>query len=75
VAKLKVPTDGSSDGCVAVPRALSLGLREHPGRYYDNFHNKPYLEGASSTGRVAISLDPQRQGQGSLLALIHPTSS
>ncbi len=46
VAELKAPTDGSSKGCVAVPRALSLGLREHPGRYYVNVHNKPYPEGA-----------------------------
>lgn len=46
VAELKAPTDGSSKGCVAVPRALSLGLREHPGRYYVNVHNEPYPEGA-----------------------------
>ena len=46
VAPLKPPTDGSSSGCVAVPRALSLELREHPGRYYVNVHNKPYPEGA-----------------------------
>jgi hypothetical protein len=46
VAELKAPTDGSSKGCVAVPRALSLGLREHPGRYYVNVHNEPFPEGA-----------------------------
>jgi hypothetical protein len=40
------PTDGSSSGCVDVPRALSLELREHPGRYYVNVHNKPFPDGA-----------------------------
>ena len=46
VAELKPPTDGSSSGCVAVPRALGLELREHPGRYYVNVHNDPYPDGA-----------------------------
>ncbi len=46
VATLKPPTDGSSKGCVAVPRALSLGLKENPAHYYINVHNKPYPEGA-----------------------------
>ncbi len=46
VAELKTPTDGTSKGCVAVPRALSLGLKEHPSRYYVNVHNKPFPEGA-----------------------------
>jgi hypothetical protein len=46
VAPLKPPTDGSSSGCVAVPRALSLELKEHPGRYYVNVHNEPYPDGA-----------------------------
>jgi len=46
VAELKPPTDGSSGGCVAVPRALSLELKEHPGRYYVNVHNEPYPNGA-----------------------------
>jgi CHRD domain len=46
VAPLKPPTDGSSKGCVAIPRALSLGLRENPAHYYVNVHNKPYPEGA-----------------------------
>jgi hypothetical protein len=46
VAELKAPKDGTSKGCVAVPRALSLGLKEHPSRYYVNVHNKPFPEGA-----------------------------
>jgi hypothetical protein len=46
VAPLMPPEDGSSSGCVAVPRALSLELKEHPGRYYVNVHNEPYPDGA-----------------------------
>jgi hypothetical protein len=46
VAPLKPPTDGSSSGCVAVPRALSLELKEHPNRYYVNVHNRPFPDGA-----------------------------
>ena len=46
VAPLKPPRDGSSSGCVKIPRALSLELREHPGRYYVNVHNEPYPAGA-----------------------------
>jgi hypothetical protein len=33
-------------GCVAVPRALSLELLEHPRRYYVNVTNEQYPEGA-----------------------------
>jgi hypothetical protein len=40
------PTGGSSSACVDIPRALSLELTEHPGRYYVNVHNRPYPEGA-----------------------------
>jgi hypothetical protein len=46
VATLEPPTDGSSRGCVEVPRALSLELREHPARYYINVHNDPFPNGA-----------------------------
>ncbi len=46
VATLKPPTDGFSRGCVEIPRALSLGLREHPSRYYVNVHNAEYPAGA-----------------------------
>ena len=41
-AQLNPPTDGSSSGCEAIPRALSMKLRQNPGRYYVNVHNKPY---------------------------------
>ena len=46
VVTLEPPTDGFSRGCVEIPRALSLGLMEHPSRYYVNVHNEPYPEGA-----------------------------
>jgi hypothetical protein len=44
------PTDGSSSGFLEIPseipRALSLELREHPGRYYVNVHSEKYPDGA-----------------------------
>jgi hypothetical protein len=46
VVPLKPPTDGSSSGCKDISRSLSKKLREHPGRYYVNVHNKPYPAGA-----------------------------
>jgi CHRD domain len=46
VVTLNPPTDGSSSGCALIPRALSLGLREHPGRYYVNVHNERFPDGA-----------------------------
>ena len=46
VATLEPPTDGTSRASVEIPRALSLGLREHPLRYYVNVHNEPFPGGA-----------------------------
>ena len=46
VVPLKPPTDGSSSGCKDISRSLSKKLREHPGRYYVNVHNRPYPAGA-----------------------------
>ena len=46
VVTLNPPTDGSSGGCVQIPRALSRGLREHPTRYYVNVHNEEFPSGA-----------------------------
>ncbi len=46
VVALNPPTDGSSGGCVDIPRALSRGLREHPTRYYVNVHNEEFPAGA-----------------------------
>jgi hypothetical protein len=40
------PADGSSSACVDITRALSLELREHPGRYYVNVHNAEFPNGA-----------------------------
>jgi hypothetical protein len=40
------PTGGSSSACVNIPRALSLELVEHPGRYYVNVHNDEFPDGA-----------------------------
>src|SRR5829696_6004826 len=45
-ADVKVPTDGSSEGCKAISRQLSKKLREHPSHYYVNVHNDPYPDGA-----------------------------
>ncbi len=41
-----IPSPGTSTGCQDVPRALSLELRQHPGRYYVNVHNEPFPAGA-----------------------------
>jgi CHRD domain-containing protein len=46
VVTLEAPSDGFSRGCVEIPRALSLGLMEHPSRYYVNVHNEPFPAGA-----------------------------
>ena len=47
VVQLEPPgTDGFSEGCVQIPRALSRGLREHPARYYVNVHNAEFPAGA-----------------------------
>jgi hypothetical protein len=46
LVSLNPPTDGSSGGCTPIPRALSLGLREHPARYYVNVHNERFPNGA-----------------------------
>jgi len=46
VQPLEPPTDGSSSACTQIPRALSLELREHPGRYYVNVHNEEFPDGA-----------------------------
>ena len=46
VVTLKPPTDGSSSGCKKISRSLAKNLKEHPGRYYVNVHNRPYPEGA-----------------------------
>jgi hypothetical protein len=46
VVPLEPPEGGSSSACTAIPRALSLELREHPSRYYVNVHNEKFPDGA-----------------------------
>jgi hypothetical protein len=46
VVPLEPPTGGFSSACTAIPRALSLELREHPSRYYVNVHNEEFPDGA-----------------------------
>jgi hypothetical protein len=50
VTLFEEPTEGSSSGFLEIPgeipRALSLELREHPGRYYVNVHSPGYPLGA-----------------------------
>ena len=40
------PVERHISRCVDISRSLSEALREHPGRYYVNVHNKPYPDGA-----------------------------
>ena len=46
IVTLEPPTGGSSSACTPITRALSLELREHPGRYYVNVHNERFPAGA-----------------------------
>jgi hypothetical protein len=46
VVPLEAPTDGSSEGCAPVSRALALEIIRNPGAYYVNVHNAPYPRGA-----------------------------
>ncbi len=58
VVRLNAPTDGSSSGCGAISWALSIQLREHPGRYYVDVSNKPFrfgaIRGSSKGSRRAL---------------------
>jgi hypothetical protein len=40
------PVERRISRCVDISRSLSKALREHPGRYYVNVHNRPYPDGA-----------------------------
>jgi hypothetical protein len=40
------PVERRISGCVDIDSSLSEALREHPGRYYVNVHNKKYPDGA-----------------------------
>ncbi len=46
VVPLDPPTDGSSDGCATVARALAQEIVQHPERFYVNVHNTPFPGGA-----------------------------
>ena len=46
VVPLDAPTDGSSEGCATVDRALAQEIIRNPESFYVNVHNAPYLRGA-----------------------------
>ena len=46
VVPLNAPTDGSSEGCATVTRALAQELIRHPERFYVNVHNDDFPGGA-----------------------------
>lgn len=46
VVGLAAPTDGSSEGCADVTRALAQELIQSPGAFYVNVHNAPFPGGA-----------------------------
>ena len=46
VVPLAAPTDGSSEGCADVTRALAQEIIQHPERFYVNVHNGPFPGGA-----------------------------
>ena len=46
VVPLQPPTDGSSEACADVTRALAQEIIQHPERFYVNVHNAPFPAGA-----------------------------
>lgn len=46
VVHLEPPADGSSEGCVPVPRALALEIVRNPEAFYVNVHNAAFRPGA-----------------------------
>ena len=46
VVPLDPPTDGSSEGCATITRALAQEIIQHPERFYVNVHNRPFPGGA-----------------------------
>jgi hypothetical protein len=46
VVPLAAPTDGSSEGCVDVDKALAQEIIRDPGAFYVNVHNTPFGPGA-----------------------------
>ena len=46
VVPLDPPTDGSSEGCATVDRALAQDIIQSPTSFYVNVHNTPFPRGA-----------------------------
>jgi hypothetical protein len=46
VVPLEAPTDGSSEGCATVERALAQEMIRDPAAFYVNVHNAPFGPGA-----------------------------
>lgn len=46
VVHLEPPTDGTSDGCESVDRALAKAILKDPSLYYVNVHNADFPSGA-----------------------------
>ncbi len=46
VAPLTPPTNGESEGCVDIDRALGRAIAQHPEEYYVNVHNADFPAGA-----------------------------
>ena len=46
IVHLAAPTDGSSEGCATVTRALAQEIIRSPGSFYVNVHNTPFPGGA-----------------------------
>ncbi len=46
VVPLGAPTDGDSDGCVDVDKALAKEILKYPARFYVNVHNADFPLGA-----------------------------
>lgn len=46
VVPLSPPTDGSSEGCAEIERALALEILRDPENFYVNVHNAPFPGGA-----------------------------
>lgn len=46
IVHMEPPTDGSSEGCVAIPTAVAQELLRNPAEYYVNVHNPEHPGGA-----------------------------
>jgi hypothetical protein len=46
VVPLRPPTDGMSNGCIRIRKALAAEIAHAPQRFYVNVHNGPFRAGA-----------------------------